>query len=86
MRRERTSGRAEGSALNFFGQDCGVANVSGRDGEDGKGYDKDGYTGKGCGKGKGGDGKGGMWKACFGCVSAIGRGHFGDSLHLQRAE
>ena len=41
----------------------------GKDGGYGKGYGKDGYAGKAYGKGKGGDGKGGMRKACFGCGS-----------------
>ena len=41
----------------------------GKDGGYGKDYGKDGYAGKAYGKGKGGDGKGGMRKACFGCGS-----------------
>ena len=41
----------------------------GKDGGYGKGYSKDGYAGKVYSKGKGGDGKGGMRKACFGCGS-----------------
>ena len=41
----------------------------GKDGGYGKGYGKDKYAGKAYGKGKGGDGKGGMRKACFGCGS-----------------
>ena len=40
-----------------------------KDGLYGEGYGKDGYAGKAYGKGKGGDGKGGMRKACFGCGS-----------------
>ena len=49
--------------------DKGKGKGFGKDGGYGKSYGKDGYAGKAYGKGKGGDGKGGMRKACFGCGS-----------------
>ena len=65
------NGKGEGKG---FGKNCGRAKGYDRDGEYGKGHGKDGYAGKLFGKGKGGDRKGGVRKACFGCGSASGRG------------
>ena len=57
----------EGMYGKGYGKDNMYYKGYGKDGMYGKGYGKDGGNYLGYGKGKGGDGKGGMPRACFGC-------------------